>query len=65
MPTTGEVLTAAREARDLYRREVADKVGVSDVTVGLWEKDRHRPRREHARALESFFDLPPRSIPRY
>lgn len=51
MKTLGTRIRARRKELKLTQIEVGKKVGVSDATIGYWEKDVHEPTGTHLHAL--------------
>jgi transcriptional regulator with XRE-family HTH domain len=60
-PSFGKHLRDARIKRGLSVIEVAGKVGVSTVSVYIWETDRSRPRDTNLSALCRVLKLPVRA----
>jgi transcriptional regulator with XRE-family HTH domain len=60
-PSFGRHLRDARIKRGLTVIEVAEKVGVSTVSVYIWETDRSRPRDANLSALCKLLKLPIRA----
>lgn len=51
----GAILRTARIQSGLTQREVAEYVGVSEVTIYNWESGRKTPNEEHASKLRRLF----------
>lgn len=51
-------LAAARVNAGLTQREVAEKMGVSKVTIVSWEKGRTLPNMATARKLAELYEIP-------
>jgi transcriptional regulator with XRE-family HTH domain len=60
-PSFGRHLRDARTKRGLSVAEVAERVGVSTVSVYVWETDRVRPRDANLSALCRVLKLPVRA----
>ena len=60
-PNFARYLRDARIKRGLSVAEVADEVGVSTVSIYLWETDRVRPRDANLSALCKVLRLPVRA----
>ena len=48
-------IKALRESRDLSQRELADKLGVTSLTVSTWERGAHAPSGLALNALRAVF----------
>lgn len=57
-PSLSRYLRDARIGRGLSVAEVAERVGVSAVSIYLWENDRVRPRDTNLRELCKVLKLP-------
>ncbi|EPJ3809302.1 MULTISPECIES: LexA family protein [Serratia] len=57
MSTFGTRLMALRKERKLTQKQLGKLVGVSDVTVGYWEKDQNSPGGLSLTKLASFFGV--------
>lgn len=55
MPTVAANLRAARAARDLTQRQVAEAVGVTPADVSRWESGRVEPSAKYRYPLADFF----------
>ncbi len=49
-------LQIERESRGWSRKHVANEIGVSDYTIGQWERGEHRPYPEHIHKLCNLFE---------
>ena len=56
-----------REARGLTQQQVADRLGVSDVTISRWEtqKGSHKPNTDVLAALAEAYDIEPEDFYRH
>jgi DNA-binding XRE family transcriptional regulator len=52
---TGEKLKEKRDTLLLSQAELAEKIGVSRLTVLSWENNQSQPSRKHLRTLRTFF----------
>ena len=55
LPTVAANLKAAREARGLTQKQVADAIGVTNRDVSRWENGKVEPGRKYRFALAGFF----------
>lgn len=53
----GKVLTELRAGTDYSQQDIADKLGVSRVTVGKWESNRSMPRKGNLEQLSDFYGV--------
>lgn len=53
----GERLKSLREDRDLFQKDVAKAVGVSDRTIGMYENERRQPDFETLKKLADYFGV--------
>lgn len=53
----GKVLTELRAGTDYSQQDIADKLGVSRVTVGKWESNRSMPRKGNLQQLSDFYGV--------
>ena len=60
-PSLSRYLRDARLKRGLSVAEVAEEIGVSTVSIYLWETDRVRPRDQNLSALCKVLKLPVRA----
>ena len=60
-PSFSRLIQDTRNKRGLTVIEVAERVGVSAVSVYIWESDRGRPRDENLSALCKVLKLPVRA----
>lgn len=58
MPTLGEIIKGARERKRWSQQKLADAVGVSRASVGLWENDITAPKRTLMPKVAKALDLP-------
>lgn len=55
--TLASYLKSRREAKGWSRVAVGDALGVSEQTVGYWERGERRPRLEHLCSLGELFEV--------
>src|SRR5690348_16862894 len=55
-PYTMSKLQSERQRRGWSRKYVAEKLGVSDYTIGQWERGKHMPYPAHIQKLCNLFD---------
>lgn len=53
----GKVLTELRAGTDYSQQDIANKLGVSRVTVGKWESNRSMPRKGNLEQLSDFYGV--------
>ncbi len=56
--TFGQRLRAARNAKNLSRKELAAQIHYSQHTIKAWELDRHIPSKHIIKTLEKTLDTP-------
>lgn len=56
IPTTGDLLRAAREEKKWRQEDVAEKIGVSVITVSRWERNDTFPSSSNQRKLRILFE---------
>ena len=56
--TFGERLRKARKSKGITQAELAEAIGVHEMTIRRWETDKRSPRIEEIRALASFLEIP-------
>lgn len=54
----GSKIAQTRALRELSRADVADRVGVSEQAVGMWERGETAPRWHHQLAIADALDVP-------
>ena len=56
METIGSRIKKLRKEKKLTQGKLGDLVGVSDVTIGFWEKDVNEPKYENLETLSKMLD---------
>lgn len=57
MSTLAERIRELREDRKLSKTELAQAIGVSDVMIGYWERQRSEPTASYIIALCDYFEV--------
>ena len=55
--TIGDVIRKLRIEQGLYQKELAEGIGVDEMTIVNWEKSRTRPGGKHMKSLGEYFSL--------
>lgn len=58
----GALLKQLRAKHDLTQAELGERIGMTHVTVGDWERGKRNPRRENVKALAAALDEPLRPL---
>jgi len=53
----GERLKSLREDKDLLQRDIAEIIGVSDRTIGMYEQERREPGIETLKKFADYFNV--------
>lgn len=61
----GEMLRYLRSTRNITQREIAEYLGVSPSTVGMYEQDRRQPDIETLMRIANFYGVPLSSLAGY